>query len=129
MEAAVQPARARPERSEEELLHEAVTRRAHELWELHGKVDGHAEEDWAQAEAEVRSARHTEPRSGAAFVVVKVGEFTYTGEYDRQRASFYHPGDLGRGTPVPVRFEGDRMYLKLSGGRELETRIIRRSLV
>ena len=93
MEAAVQPARAKPERSEVEALHEAITRRAHEIWELRGKVDGHAEEDWSQAETEVLHASYSGRQSQPAFVVVKIGEFTYTGEYDRQHSSFYRPGD------------------------------------
>ena len=128
MEAAVQPARVRPEASEPDALHQAITRRAHELWELRGRVDGHAEEDWARAEAEVRRAWHRQSHPRTAFVVVKVGEFTYTGEYDPQRSGFYQPGDLGKGAPVPVRLEDARIFLRLCNGRELETKIVRRSL-
>ena len=32
---------------------EDVRARAYELYELHGRIDGHAEEDWLQAEGEV----------------------------------------------------------------------------
>jgi Protein of unknown function (DUF2934) len=31
---------------------ENVRARAYELFELHGRIDGHAEEDWLQAEGE-----------------------------------------------------------------------------
>jgi hypothetical protein len=128
MEAAVQPAREITPIVEDAKLHEAITRRAHELWELRGRVDGHADEDWARAKAEVL---RWWPRASApkpAFIVVKVGEFSYTAEYDPQHCPYYRPGDLGRGTRVPVRFEDDHMYVKLQNGRELETKIVRRTL-
>jgi len=32
---------------------ENVRARAYELYEVHGKIDGHAEEDWFQAEGEI----------------------------------------------------------------------------
>jgi hypothetical protein len=35
-------------------VHEAIVRRARALWEQRGRMDGHATEDWAQAEAEIR---------------------------------------------------------------------------
>jgi Protein of unknown function (DUF2934) len=128
MEAAVQPAREKTPSIEDENLHEAIMRRAHELWELRGRVDGHAEEDWAQARDEVLRWWPGEQAQRPAFIVVKVGDFTYTGEYDPRRCSYYRPGDLGRGSRIPVRFEDDRMYVKLQDGRELETKIVRRAL-
>jgi hypothetical protein len=33
--------------------HESVRARAYELYEVRGRIDGHAEEDWLQAESEV----------------------------------------------------------------------------
>ena len=128
MQAAVQPAKEKSPFIDNHELHEAITRRAHELWELRGRVDGHAEEDWAQAEADVLRTWPAERAQRPAFIVVKVGEFTYTGEYDPRRYSYYRPGDLGRGIRIPVRFEDDRMYVKLHDGRELETTIVRRAL-
>jgi hypothetical protein len=109
-------------------LHAAITRRAHELWEERGGVDGSADEDWAQAEAEVMRWWREQRAQRPAFIVVKVGDFTYTGEYDPIRCNYYRPGDLGRGTRVPVRFQDDRMYVRLHDGRELETKIVRRAL-
>lgn len=34
-------------------LDEKIRIRAYELYEQHGRVDGHADEDWLQAESEV----------------------------------------------------------------------------
>jgi hypothetical protein len=43
-----------PERDAAIATHEENVRaRAYELYELRGKMDGHAEEDWLQAESEV----------------------------------------------------------------------------
>ena len=36
----------------------AVQTRAYELYELRGRRDGRAEEDWYQAEADLREAQH-----------------------------------------------------------------------
>ena len=38
-------------------LEEEIRRRAYELYELRGREDGFAEEDWARAESEVLSRR------------------------------------------------------------------------
>jgi len=38
-------------------LQERIRRRAHELYEQRGKVDGFALEDWRQAEAEILGAQ------------------------------------------------------------------------
>ena len=38
-------------------LEEEIRRRAYELYELRGREDGYAEEDWARAEREVLSRR------------------------------------------------------------------------
>lgn len=39
-----------------------IRRRAYKLYEEHGKTDGHALEDWAQAEAEILRRKGT-PRA------------------------------------------------------------------
>lgn len=36
---------------------EAIRRRAYELWEQRGRIDGFEEEDWHRAEAELRGQR------------------------------------------------------------------------
>jgi hypothetical protein len=38
-------------------LEEEIRRRAYELYELRGREDGYAEEDWTRAEREVLSRR------------------------------------------------------------------------
>ncbi len=38
-------------------IHEQVRRRAYELYEHRGRLDGFAEQDWLQAERELRAAR------------------------------------------------------------------------
>ncbi len=110
-------------------FHDAVARRARELWELRGRVDGHAQEDWAQAEAEVRLAEalSAEGAPARAYMKVKVGDSIYIAEYDR--TADYTPGELKRGDSVAIRIEQDRMYIKLSHGRELVTRIVEKSAV
>ena len=37
----------------------AVQTRAYELYELRGRVDGHAEQDWYQAEIDLRAGQQT----------------------------------------------------------------------
>ena len=41
------------------LANSAVQARAYELYELRGKVDGHAEQDWHQAELDLRAQHST----------------------------------------------------------------------
>ena len=38
-------------------IHEQVRRRAYELYEQRGRLDGFADQDWLQAERELRTAR------------------------------------------------------------------------
>ena len=42
------------------LADSAVRTRAYELYELRGRVDGHANEDWYQAETDLRAQRKQE---------------------------------------------------------------------
>jgi Protein of unknown function (DUF2934) len=41
------------------LADSAVQTRAYELYELRGRVDGHAEQDWYQAETDLRAGQQT----------------------------------------------------------------------
>ncbi len=43
------------ERFRQGILEEKIRQRAYELYEKRGRVDGHHEEDWAQAEEQIRS--------------------------------------------------------------------------
>ena len=46
---------------------ENVRARAYELYEVRGKIDGHAEEDWLQAESEVAgSNKHKTVRASTS---------------------------------------------------------------
>jgi hypothetical protein len=44
-------------RNAEPELEEAIRRRAYQLYEERGREDGHAEEDWRRAEAEIQGKR------------------------------------------------------------------------
>jgi len=119
MHAAANP-KAWPNQSRDE----AIRRRARELYEQRGRVAGHELEDWLQAEAEIDGAAAAQRKSA---VVVKVDGVTYTGEYDPAVSQGYCPGEWSAGERMPVRFEGDRMYLKRKNGSELEARIVKKT--
>ena len=56
-----------PSNSNSQVLHEKIAKRAYEKWMKHGCSHGRHEQDWAEAEAEVRaetgSGRHGTPPS------------------------------------------------------------------
>jgi hypothetical protein len=107
---------------DEATLREAIVHRARELWQLRGRVDGHADEDWAQAEAEIRK-RFSQPRvASPAFLSVKGQRFIYTCRYDRN-CTDYRPGDIAPGQIIQFRVAEGKLYLKLRDDRELETLI------
>jgi hypothetical protein len=121
-------------------LHELVRRRAEEIYFRNGRVPGRDKENWALAEREIAQelAEHSSTEDASAppgehppehpihrpAVVVTVHGVKYVGEYDPGTSENYHAGELAKGTPVPVRFEGDRMFVKRPNGKELETRIV-----
>ncbi len=111
--------------NEKAALHEAITRRARELWQQRGCVDGHAEEDWAQAEAEVMERFARQKYASTGLLTVRAGNVVYTCRYSKN-CDTYKPGDLYPGEPVNLRFVGEKIYLRFRG-RELETTIVRRS--
>ncbi len=102
--------------------HESVRRRAEEIYIRNGGVPGRDLENWAQAEQEIlrESSEHTSRRA----IIVKVNGAAYIGEYD-PASSDYLPGEFGTGASVPVRFRGDRMYVKRPNGRILETTVVK----
>jgi len=55
-----------------------------------------------------------------------VNDVKYVGEYDPASSAGYAPGEFGAGTRIPVRFEGDKMFVKRPNGAELETTIVKR---
>jgi hypothetical protein len=110
---------------DERVVHEAIVRRARELWEQRGRVDGHADEDWAQAEAEVRQQLAQPKVASPAFLAVKANGCVYTCRYDRN-SDTYKPGDIAPGETIRLRFEGEKVYLRFRD-HELETTIVRRA--
>ncbi len=116
MEASTQPA-ASP------AVHEAVRRRAEEIYHRNGEIPGRDQENWAQAEAEILNELSGERR---AAVVINVDGLQYVAEYTAAGSDGYTPGEFRRGAPVPVRIEGDKMFIIRRNGRELETRIVHR---
>jgi len=104
--------------------HDAIRRRAEEIYIRGGKIPGHDLENWTQAEQEItrEAAQHPDRRTA---IVVKVNGVQYIGEYAIESADGYTPGEFVKGVPVPVRFDGDKMFVKRSNGKELETRIVR----
>lgn len=105
-------------------LLKAIRRRATELYHLSGNLEGLDLENWCQAEAEImRDSGTSAPRRA---VVINVGGVVYTGEYDSGSADDYTPGEWKTGDPVPVRLAGDKLYLRRSNGRELQTTIVKR---
>ena len=117
-------------------LQEAIARRARELWQARGRVDGYAKEDWFQAEAEIMERQKattaasekakSEPiEPQRARLVMRVDDVLYTAEYARQNG-VYKPGDFRKGQPVETRFDGEKMYVRCPNGKELETQIVGR---
>ena len=143
-------------------LKDAIRLRAQELYKLRGCKEGHALEDWLQAEAEVMRelakkeeaaaeasnreaamrnqqtlgpSRIQETEAGTAWVPrvqarkrgffnVKVDHVLYTVQYNPEQCDCYRPGMLQKGQPVELRFEDDKIFLKLPNSKELEAKIV-----
>ena len=107
--------------------HEAIRRRADEIYRRNGKIPGCDLENWAQAEGEIlREFVGPPPRKTA--IVVKVNGIQYVGEYDPDSSLGYLPGEFQTGVSLPVRFHGDRMYIRRPNGAELETTVVLRDV-
>ena len=104
-------------------LQQAIRRRAEEIYERSGRIRGRDVENWIRAEAEIRHELE-EDGPHKASIVVKVDGVRYVGEYNMAEADGYTPGEFASGDPIPVRLEGDRMYVKRPNGKELETTIV-----
>ena len=106
-------------------LQEAIRRRAEDIYIRNGRIPGRDAENWAQAEQEIRQ-ESADASTRRTAVVVTVNGVKYVGEYDAASCGGYTPGEFGSGARVPVRFEGDKMFVKRPNGVELETRIVNR---
>ena len=105
-------------------LQEAIRRRAEEIYIQSGKVPGRDLENWSQAEQEIM-IQVGSPACRTA-VVVRVNGVQYVGEYEPERSEGYIPGEFASGGAVPVRFEGDKMFVTRPNGKELETTIVQK---
>jgi uncharacterized protein YcfJ len=105
-------------------LREKIRRRAEEIYYRSGRVVGRDLENWSQAEREIRLELERTNRRTA--VVVRIDGVQYVGEYRTENAEGYIPGEIGPGAPVPIRFDGEKMFVKRPNGKELETRIVQK---
>lgn len=106
-------------------LQDAIRRRAGEIYEKSGMLEGHDLENWTRAEAEIRKD-YREREFRRAALVLRVDGIKYVGEYSLASSGGYTPGEFSTGSAVPVRFDGDKMFVTRRNGRELETRIVQR---
>jgi hypothetical protein len=107
-------------------LHEAIRRRAEEIYVRNGRIPGRDLDNWAQAEQEVLRELAESPTRKA--IVVKVDDAQYIGEYNPDACDGYVPGEFGAGAAVPVRFRGDKMLVLRPNGTVLETTIVRKTV-
>jgi len=105
-------------------LHERIRKRAEQIYIRNGRIPGRDLENWSQAEREVCAERQQHQRRTA--IIVKVNDVQYVGEYRQESADGYEPGEFVPGEPVPVHIEGDRMFVRRSNGKILETAIVQR---
>jgi len=104
--------------------HEAIRKRAEEIYVRNGRIPGHDVENWAQAEQEILRESAESPTRKA--IVVKVGGAQYIGQYNPDLCDGYVPGEFGSGVSVPVRFHGDKMLVLRPNGKVLETIIVKK---
>jgi hypothetical protein len=105
-------------------MREAIRRRATDLYQQGGAIEGKDTENWYQAEAEILREEATSHIRRA--VVVNLQGVVYTGEYEATAAEGYTPGEWKPGDPVSIRLAGDRLYLRRPNGQELQTTIVKR---
>ena len=81
-------------------LHELTRRRAEEIYISSGRIPGRDIQNWAQAEEEIRAELERASRRTA--VTCESAGVQYVGEYIREAAEGYIPGEFGPGARVPV---------------------------
>src|SRR5579862_6399851 len=105
-------------------LHEAIRVRAEEIYFRNGRIPGQDIQNWTQAEDEIRTEFQNSGRRTA--VIVKVNGVQYVGEYRAETADGYAPGEFPPGSSVLVRLDGNKMMVKRSNGKILETEVVQR---
>ncbi len=106
--------------------HEAIRRRAEEIYIRNGRVPGRDLENWAEAEQEIaRESAQVQNRRTA--IIVRVNGTEYVGEYNPASSDGYLPGEFNPGASVPVRFHGEKMLVKRPNGKILETTIVKKN--
>lgn len=105
-------------------LQEAIRRRAQEIYEQSGKIPARDLDNWTQAEAEILGESTRSGRRSA--IVIEVDGVQYIGEYQSESCGGYRPGEFGPGEDLPVRFEGEKMFVRRPNGTELETTVVRK---
>jgi Protein of unknown function (DUF2934) len=106
--------------------HETIRRRAEEIYIRNDRAPGRDAENWAQAEQEILREAALAPRRRTA-IIVRVDGVEYVGEYNSASCDGYAPGEFGAGVSVPVRFHGDKMFVKRRNGKILETTIVKKT--
>jgi hypothetical protein len=106
-------------------LHDAIRRRAEEIYIQSGRIPGRDADNWAQAEREILA--QAQKRNRRAAIIIRVNGVQYVGEYLSESSDGYVPGEFGVGSSVAVRLEGEKMFVRRSNGKELVTRIVRKS--
>jgi len=107
-----------------ENLHEAIRRRAEEVYIRNGRIPGRDLENWTQAELEIRSDARKSTRRTA--IIVKVDGVQYVGEYRAETAGDYAPGEFTPGCSVVVHLDGKTMLVKRPNGKVLRTEVVQR---
>jgi hypothetical protein len=105
--------------------HDLIRRRAEEIYFRSGKIPDRDVQNWAQAEQEILHESAL-PSTRKTAIIVRVNGNEYVGEYIPESCDGYVPGEFGKGVSVPVRFRGDKMFLKRPNGKILETIIVKR---
>lgn len=103
-----------------EQMHDAIRGRAEEIYIRNGRIAGRDVQNWIQAEQEILSEA-AERSSRRSAVIINVGGVRYVGEYEAESADGYTPGEFAPGEPIPVRFDGEHMFVQRRNGRELKT--------
>jgi hypothetical protein len=85
-------------------LHEAIRRRAEEIYERNGKIPGRDVKNRMRAEEEIKSEAAGDAERRTA-VIVKVNGIDQAGEYAHAAAQGYAPAEFSAGDAVAVRFE------------------------